>query len=110
MVPEGEVAIDQLEVSSGHLYVALLAGGPSELRVFDLEGKNATVVPLLPVSSSTPARRHGLGDEVPHPQRQSFLDPPGLVPLSLPATTGRRVRTGLCRDVACLRLLGHAVR
>jgi prolyl oligopeptidase len=46
----GAGAIDDLAVTTGRLYVAEIAGGPSRLRVLDLGGKPVGEVALPPVS------------------------------------------------------------
>jgi prolyl oligopeptidase len=91
VVAEGDGAIDRFVVSSGHLYVATTVGGPSELRVFDLEGKDPAVVPILPVS----AVRRLLatdGDDVLF-SNVSFIDPATWYRYSASTRTMRR--TGL---------------
>jgi prolyl oligopeptidase len=42
IVPEGEAVIEDFVVTGSYLYVSELVGGPSRVRRFDLEGKNAT--------------------------------------------------------------------
>ncbi len=75
VVPESSVVIQSFEASASHLFVVDLAGGPSELRVFDLEGKGGAAVPILPVSTVSEIVPAG-GDDVLF-RNQSFIDPPG---------------------------------
>jgi prolyl oligopeptidase len=75
VVPESDVVIEDFGASAAHLFVADLAGGPSDLRVFDLEGKGAATVPLLPVSTVSEIVPAG-GDDV-LVRNASFIDPPG---------------------------------
>jgi prolyl oligopeptidase len=51
VVPEGTGRIERVLATRGRLYVASLVGGPSELRSYDLEGRNEMLVPTPPVSS-----------------------------------------------------------
>jgi prolyl oligopeptidase len=75
IVPEGESTIQLFEATKTRLYVADLIGGPSDLRAFDLEGKGASAVPILPVSAVRELASAG-GDEVLF-RNVSFIDPPG---------------------------------
>ncbi|UQA62857.1 prolyl oligopeptidase family serine peptidase [Polyangium aurulentum] len=51
LVPQGKNSIMGYTVAKSRLYITELAGGPSEVRVFDLEGKETGKLPILPVSS-----------------------------------------------------------
>lgn len=51
VVPEGAGRIESVLATKARLYVDSLVGGPSELRSYDLEGKDAVVVPTPPVSA-----------------------------------------------------------
>jgi prolyl oligopeptidase len=51
IVSAGEAVIEQIVPSSDALYAGDLLGGPSQIRRFDLNGKNATVIPVAQVSS-----------------------------------------------------------
>jgi prolyl oligopeptidase len=51
LVPESRVAIEDFLIVGAWLFVADLAGGPSEIRVFDTAGKPHGSVPLEPVSA-----------------------------------------------------------
>jgi prolyl oligopeptidase len=51
VVPESDVVIQGFTAGPSKLYVLMLAGGPSELRVYDGAGKALGPVPILPVSS-----------------------------------------------------------
>ncbi|AKT40102.1 prolyl oligopeptidase family serine peptidase [Chondromyces crocatus] len=51
LVPESEVTIKDIVPTRSRLYVVDLAGGPSQVRVFDLKGKQTGDVPILPVSA-----------------------------------------------------------
>src|SRR5262249_31980329 len=51
VVPESDGAIEGFLPTAGRLYVADLVGGPSRLRVFDLDGKPQAPVPLSPVAA-----------------------------------------------------------
>ncbi len=51
LVHEGDAAIDEVQVTDSRVYVSEIAGGPSRVRVFDLEGAQQPPVPVAPVSS-----------------------------------------------------------
>jgi prolyl oligopeptidase len=50
IVPAGEAVIQQLEPTGNALYVKDLLGGPSQIRRFDLDGKNETIIPIPKIS------------------------------------------------------------
>ncbi len=51
IVASGEAVIQQIVPSTDTLYVADLLGGPSQIRRFDLNGKNETVIPIPQISA-----------------------------------------------------------
>jgi prolyl oligopeptidase len=51
IVPDGEAVIDQIMPSNHALYVGDLLGGPSQIRRFDLNGKNPTIIPVPQISA-----------------------------------------------------------
>src|SRR5438094_10063398 len=51
IVAAGEAVIEQIVPSTDALYVGELLGGPSQIRLFDLNGKNATVIPIREISA-----------------------------------------------------------
>ena len=51
IVPAGEAVIQRLEPTAKALYVGDLLGGPSQLRRFGLDGKNAITIPLPKISN-----------------------------------------------------------
>lgn len=63
LVPESEATIQHLTVTASKLYVVDLLGGPSQVRLFDLQGKAEAEVPIPPVSSVGQIARLG-GDDV----------------------------------------------
>lgn len=63
VVPESEGAVDGFLPTASRLYVNLLLGGPSELRVYDLKGARRADVPIEPVSSAGGLVRLG-GDDI----------------------------------------------
>jgi prolyl oligopeptidase len=73
IVPPAEDMIDQIAVGPRHLYVVGNWGGPSDIRVFDLQGHSQGKIPIESVSAV-----YGIvaldGDEVLY-ENQSFLDP-----------------------------------
>ncbi len=51
IVSAGEAVIEQIVPSNDALYTGDLLGGPSQIRRFDLNGKNATAIPIPQISS-----------------------------------------------------------
>ncbi|HME88871.1 MAG TPA: hypothetical protein VKE30_06630, partial [Chthoniobacterales bacterium] len=51
IVSAGEAVIEKIVPSKEALYVGDLLGGPSQIRRFDLNGKNATTIPIPQISS-----------------------------------------------------------
>jgi prolyl oligopeptidase len=51
IVPESDAVIQFLEPTANSLYVADLLGGPSQIRRFDLDGKNARTIAIPEISS-----------------------------------------------------------
>src|SRR5262249_45076745 len=72
--PESEAAIEALVPAATRLYVKDLVGGPSQVRVFDLDGKPQSPVPVMPVASVGQLLRLK-GDEVLF-RMETYLDPP----------------------------------
>ncbi|HEX3618990.1 MAG TPA: prolyl oligopeptidase family serine peptidase [Candidatus Udaeobacter sp.] len=51
IVPAGEAVIERIVPSTDTLYVDDLLGGPSQIRRFDLNGKNSTIIPIPQISA-----------------------------------------------------------
>jgi prolyl oligopeptidase len=51
IVAPGDAVIEQIVPSTDALYVGDLLGGPSQIRRFDLNGKNQTTIPIRPISA-----------------------------------------------------------
>jgi prolyl oligopeptidase len=51
IVPLSEAVIQQIEPAADALFVVDLLGGPSQVRRFDLDGKNSVTIPILPISN-----------------------------------------------------------
>ena len=51
IVAGGEAVIEHIVPSNDALYVGDLLGGPSQIRRFDLNGKNETIIPILHISA-----------------------------------------------------------
>jgi len=51
VVPTGESVIQRIVPTADTLYVGDLLGGPSQIRRFDLDGKNETIVPIPKISA-----------------------------------------------------------
>src|SRR5579872_1011281 len=57
VIPEGKFAIQTLVPTPHFLYVVDEAGGPMQIRVFDIKGTEQTQVPLKPIASVAEALR-----------------------------------------------------
>ena len=77
IVPESKVAIQDIVPASNRLYVIDQTGGPSQVRVFELDGKARGSVPLPPVSSVRGVVRTK-GDEI-LVNTATYLTPPAWV-------------------------------
>jgi prolyl oligopeptidase len=51
IVPAGEAVVQQLEPTASALYVGELLGGPSQIRRFDLDGKNGSTIAIPAISN-----------------------------------------------------------
>lgn len=78
-------------ITKSHLYVTYQLGGPSEVRVFDLQGRATAKPKLLPISAVGGV--HPLGEEGVLFTQTSYVDAPAWFTFD-PATGGTR-RTGL---------------
>jgi prolyl oligopeptidase len=76
LVPQAEASIESIAPTRERLYVTYMAGGPSEVRVFDRAGKAVGVVPTEPVSSAGVSARLLDGRVV--IASQSYLTPPSV--------------------------------
>ncbi len=74
VVPESEAVIEGFLPAATRLYVSELVGGPSQIRVFDLTGREHGNVPLDSVSSVGEMLR-GKGGELLF-ESESYLEPP----------------------------------
>ncbi|MGZ5031885.1 MAG: prolyl oligopeptidase family serine peptidase [Usitatibacter sp.] len=63
VVPEGEGVIQWAAPMATRLYVVYMAGGPTEIRMFDLAGKSLGKLPSEPVSNNSIGERLQ-GDEI----------------------------------------------
>jgi prolyl oligopeptidase len=93
LVPESDVTIKSYVATKGRLYVVDLAGGPSQVRVFDLKGKRLGDIPILPVSAVfgvEPLQRNG--DDVLF-LNTSYTEPPAWYTYA--AKDGRIKKTAL---------------
>ena len=62
VIPESNVSIARVLPSGQRLYVADVVGGPSQIRIFDTNGRQQGSVPLPPVSSALQMLRYKNGD------------------------------------------------
>ncbi len=91
IVPESKVAIQDLVPAAKRLYVVDQTGGPSQVRVFELDGKARGLAPLPPVSSVRGVVRTG-GDRI-LIDTATYLTPPAWVRYD--GDTGRVTPTAL---------------
>ncbi|HZR24647.1 MAG TPA: prolyl oligopeptidase family serine peptidase [Vicinamibacterales bacterium] len=92
VVPQSDMSIQSMVVTTSRIYVNDLAGGPSQLRVFDLAGKLQQKVALEPISSVTDLEPLD-GDDVLY-SAQSYVTPPAYYrvgPRGAPAKTALAV-------------------
>lgn len=73
IVAPGKLAIESFLPTDHDLYVSYMAGGPSELKVFSLDGKSERSIPILPVSAIFGLTRLG-GDTIAL-MNGSYLEP-----------------------------------
>jgi prolyl oligopeptidase len=91
IVAEGEVSIEPpLTVSQSGLYVPRVAGGPSQVDIYDHRGKPLGGLPLPPISSVDAVVGSDRGAVL--YGSETFLDPPGWYRF---AGSGSPVRTAL---------------
>jgi len=88
VVPEGEGVIQSFAPTASRLWVIEMIGGPTRLRVYDLEGRDLGVVPFGDVVSVSGLARWE-GDRV-LVRRESYVDPPAWFTCD-PAWTEPRV-------------------
>ncbi len=91
VVVEGAGSIDSFEPASNRLYVVEVDGGPSLIRVYDLEGRAEKPVPAEPVSAVWKVLRLE-GDGILF-REESFITPPAWYRYE--PSTGKSVRTAL---------------
>ena len=63
LVPESESVIESVAPTASRLYIVYMAGGPSEIRMFDLAGKSLGALPSEPISTNSIGERLQ-GDEI----------------------------------------------
>src|SRR6185437_11745547 len=93
IVKESEAAIQGFVATDNRLYVADLVGGPSQVRVFDLEGKAQKPVPVPAISSVAQVVR--IKDDVVLFRGETYLQPPAWYRFD-PAN-GKAIKTALFR-------------
>ena len=95
LLPEGKAAITGLRPTATRLYVNEQLGGPSQLRMVGLDGKDLGLVPMPPVSSVGGAVPLG-GDDV-LISNSSYTEPPTTYRYG--AKAGTLARTALGRTL-----------
>jgi prolyl oligopeptidase len=93
LVPQSSSAIEAFVPTADRLYVVDLVGGPAQIRIFDLKGREQTPIPLPPVAAVGQVVRLS-GDEVLY-RTETYLEPPAWYRYD-PAA-GRSARTALYR-------------
>ena len=91
VVPQGDDTIQEFTATRDRLYVEYMVGGPSELRIFALDGKPMGAVPTEPISSVSIAARLDDGDLL--LATQSYVSAPAVQRYD--ARAGKLVRTVL---------------
>ncbi len=91
VIPEGADTIQDVRPAATRLYAIYMAGGPTEIRMFDLAGKPLGALPAEPVSTSFINERLG-GDEI-LVGSVSYVSPPTSYRYS--PSLGRLVPTAL---------------
>jgi prolyl oligopeptidase len=91
IVPESKVAIQDLVPGGSRLFVVDQTGGPSQVRVFGLDGKAHGLAPMPPVSSVRGVVRTK-GDEI-LVNTETYLSPPAWVRLD--GNSGKVTATAL---------------
>jgi prolyl oligopeptidase len=84
-------SIEDFVPTWGHLYVIDIMGGPSRVRVFDLQGKPLPAPPLPPVSSVDQTVAVGAGDVL--FRISTYVDPPAY--FYFDAAAGKLTRSAL---------------
>ncbi|MCX7176348.1 MAG: prolyl oligopeptidase family serine peptidase [Proteobacteria bacterium] len=90
IVAEDEGSIEQFEPAGKLLFVSLLVGGPSQLKIIDTTTRQASTVALPPVSGVADLVRTGQGQVL--ARLTSFLAPPAWYRIG---ATGDAVKTSL---------------
>jgi prolyl oligopeptidase len=93
VVPESDAVINGLRPTDSRLYVLDMLGGPSRIRVFDLDGKPLGEVPVAPVSSVLQMVKSGSDDLL--FLNQSYLSPPAWYRFG--AAKGKVTKTALAQ-------------
>lgn len=88
VVPESRAAISDFLPLANALYVVDEAGGPNQVRIFDLAGQAEGLVPILPISSVNQLVR-GNGSDLLF-LNSSYLDPPAWYRYDPSARTVKR--------------------
>lgn len=91
VVPQADATIQSFTATRERLYVEYMVGGPSELRIFALDGQGSGTVPTEPVSSVSIAARLDDGDLL--LETESYVSPPAVQRYD--ARAGKIVPTGL---------------
>jgi prolyl oligopeptidase len=74
IVPETQAVVESFTPTAGRLYVIEMRGGPTDVRVYDLKGKDLGTLTFQPVAHLS-AVVHVKGDDV-VVRAQSYLTPP----------------------------------
>ncbi len=87
VVAENEHSIREFVVTANRLFVIRVAGGPSQMDVYDLQGASLAIVPLRPISSINQVVGAAADDDVLF-RSQTFISPPAWY----------RLRDGVVQD------------
>lgn len=96
VIPQSDEAINEFLPTADRLYVVDMVGGPTRVRVFNLDGTEQSAVPTEPISSVANLTWTG-GDELLF-EEQSYVHPPAWYQYS-PAAPAP-VKTGMAQKAA----------
>ncbi len=88
IIPASDAVVQQLEPTEKALYVVDLLGGPSQLRRFDLEGKNGTIIPVPEISNVQELAAQEDGSLL--FRDQSYTEPPAWFTVASDQTTPKK--------------------
>jgi prolyl oligopeptidase len=83
IVPQGDGVVEDLALTSDRLLVPTLVGGPSELKIYGLNGGESTTAPIAPVSNVMEVATATEGSSAVLVETQSYTETPRWLQLNL---------------------------